>query len=118
MRGQPQRAVELLRDRFALYEQSLEGDSPRRATLWLQRALYEAEYDAVAAAGSVAQCKAMFDRIGGAQPQWKAVLNYLDARLDANNPNAAAVRAAQDAVDRAFLRQRPSVWRVPYMSSL
>ncbi len=118
MRGQPQRAVELLRDRFALYEKSLEGDSPRRATLWLQRALYEAEYDAVAAASSVAQCRAMFERMGGPQPHWRAVLNYLDVRLDASNASEAAVRAAQDAVDLAFLRQRHAVWRIPYMSSL
>lgn len=117
LRGQPQRAVELLQDRFALYEKSLEGDSPRRATLWLQRALFEAEFNAAAAAQSVAQSKAMFARLGGPQPHWKAVLAYLDARI-APDSNAAAVRAAEDAVDQAFMRPRPSNWRVPYMASL
>ncbi len=118
MRGQPQQAVQLLQDRFALYEKSLEGDSPRRATLWLQRALYEVEFDAAAAAQSVVQSKAMFARLGGAQPQWKAVLAYLDIRLRSDGAGSAALRAAEDAVDQAFERQRPAIWRVPFMSSL
>ena len=118
LRGEPRQAVQMLEDRFVLYEKSAEGDSPRRATLWLQRALYEVEYDTDAAAASLAKSRAMFGRMGGPQPQWRAVLGYLDARLDASGNGAAAVRAAQEAVDRAFARPRPPVWRVPYMSSL
>ena len=116
LRGEPQRAVQLLQDRFALYEKSVEGDSPRRATLWLQRAVYEVEFDAVAAAQSVAQSKAIFARLGGPQPQWKVVLAYVDVRLLPDS--AAALRAAEDAVDQAFMRPRPTPWRVPFMASL
>ncbi len=118
LRGDARQAVQLLQDRFALYEKSLEGDSPRRATLWLQRAVYEVEFDAAAAAQSVAQSKAMFARLGGPQPQWKAVLDYLDIRLRPGGADPAALRAAEDAVDQAFVRQRPVVWRVPFMPSL
>ncbi len=118
LRGDPQKAVQLLQDRFALYEKSQEGDSPRRATLWLQRAVYEVEFDAAAATQSVLQSKAMFARLGGPPPQWKAVLAYLDLRLNADSTSPAALRAAEDAVDQAFMRPRTAIWRVPYMSSL
>ena len=49
VRGDAKRAVELLSERFRVYELSTEGDSPRRATLWLHRALYEVEFDLTAA---------------------------------------------------------------------
>ena len=118
LRGESQQAVQLLQDRFAQYEKSAEGDSPRRATLWLQRALFEVEFDAAAAAQSLAQSKAMFARLGGPQPQWKALLAYVELRIGADNADSAALRAAEDAVDQAFMRQRPTPWRVPTMSSL
>jgi eukaryotic-like serine/threonine-protein kinase len=119
MRGQPQRAVQLLQDRFALYEKSAEGDSPRRATLWLQRALFELEFDAAGAAQSVQQSKAIFARLGGPQPQWKALLAYVDVRLQVGQNNPASLRAAEDAVDQAFARPRPTTpWRFPFMASL
>ncbi|MES2950639.1 MAG: serine/threonine-protein kinase [Pseudomonadota bacterium] len=118
LRGDPQKAVQLLQDRFALYEKSQEGDSPRRATLWLQRALYEVEFDAVAAAQSVLQSKSIFGRLGGPPPQWKAVLTYLDLRLNTGNTSPAALRAAEDAVDLAFMRPRSATWRAPTMASL
>jgi serine/threonine-protein kinase len=118
LRGEPQRAVQLLHDRFALYEKSLEGDSPRRAVLWLQRALFEVELDTTAAARSLAQSQVMFARLGGPQPQWKALIAYVELRTKPHATNPVALRAAEDAVDRAFMRARPAVWRVPYMSSL
>ena len=116
LRGNPQRAVQLLQDRFALYEKSLEGDSPRRATLWLQRALYEVEFDTHAAKQSLAQSQAIFARLGGAQPHWRALLDYVAVRAGVADPGA--LRAAEDAVDRAFMRPRPAVWRPPSMASV
>lgn len=118
LRGDPKRALELLQDRFALYEKSAEGDSPRRATLWLQRALFEAELDPTAAAQSLAQSKATFARLGGPQPQWKALLAYAELRVGPDNANPAALRTAEDLVDKAFARPRPTPWRVPTMASL
>ncbi|MBC7917437.1 MAG: serine/threonine protein kinase [Rhodoferax sp.] len=118
LRGQPKRALELLQDRFAQYEKSAEGDSPRRATLWLQRALFESEFDPTAATQSLAQSKAMFARLGGPQPQWKALLVYVELRISPENASPAALRAAEDAVDLAFARPRPAPWRAPTMPSL
>ena len=118
LRGDPRRAVELLQDRAAEFEKSGEGDSPRSAALWLQRAVFEMEFDTQAAARSLTQSQTIFERLGGPQPQWKAVLGYLDARLDVSGNNAAAVRSAQEAVDRAFARPRSAVWRLPYLESL
>ncbi len=118
LRGEPQRAVQLLQDRFALYEKSAEGDSPRRAALWLQRALFEVEFDAAAAAQSAAQSQAIFARLGGPQPQWKALLAYVELRTRSQSASLAARHAAEDAVDQAFARPRPTPWRAPTMSSL
>ncbi len=118
LRGDPRQAVQFLQDRFALYEKSVEGDTPRRATLWLQRALFELEFDAAAASQSLAQSKAIFGPLGGPQPHWKAVLAYVEARIRQGDAGTAAVRAAEDAIDQAFMRPRPAVWRVPYMASL
>ena len=118
LRGEPQRAVQLLQERFVLYEKSLEGDSPRRAVLWLQRALFEVEFDSAAAALSMAQSQAIFARLGGPQPQWKALLSYLHVRMQATGVDPVALRAAEDAVDRAFMRPRLAVWQVPTIPSL
>ena len=118
-RGNPKRAVELLSERFRVYELAAEGDSPRRATLWLQRALYEIEFDSVAASKSITESRAMFSRAGGPQPQFKALLAYVDARIAGN---AGAIRAAEGAIDRAYLRtdtrKHNAPWRVPRLSSL
>ena len=118
-RGNPKRAVELLSERFRVYELVAEGDSPRHATLWLQRALYEIEFDASAASESIVASRAIFNRIGGPQPQFKALLAYVDARVAGN---AGAIHAAQVAVDRAYLRADARTanvrWRVPLLSSL
>ncbi len=118
-RGDPKRAADLLGERFRVYELAGEGDSPRRATLWLQRALYEIEFDSVAARKSIAESRAIFDRVGGPQPQFKALLAYGDARIAGN---AGAIVAAQNAVDRAYLRPNTrngnTPWRVPLLSSL
>ncbi|MES2585007.1 MAG: serine/threonine-protein kinase, partial [Pseudomonadota bacterium] len=118
LRGNPQQAVQRLQDRFTQFEKSQEGDSPRHATLWLQRAVFEVAFDTAAATQSVAQSKAMFARLGGPQPQWKAVLAYLETRLRQGGASAAELRAAEDAVDQVFMRPRPAAWQVPYMSSL
>jgi eukaryotic-like serine/threonine-protein kinase len=118
-RGNPKRAADLLNERFRVYELAVEGDSPRRATLWLQRALYEIEFDSVEARKSVTESRAIFDRVGGPQPHLKALLAYVDARI---NGNADAVRAAQSAVDRAYLRPEKHTgktpWRAPLLPSL
>jgi len=112
--GNPKRAAELLGERFRVYELAAEGDSPRRATLWLQRALYEVEFDPVAASKSIMESRAIFDRVGGPQPQFKALLAYAGARASAD---ANAVRVAEDAVDRIYLRPRPAPWRAPFLAS-
>ncbi|MBP8120138.1 MAG: serine/threonine protein kinase [Burkholderiales bacterium] len=115
LRGDARRAVQLLEPRFKMFEASAEGDSPRRAILWLQRALYELDFDTKAAAASVAQSREIFARVGGAQPHLKALLSYVDARIAGN---ASTVRAAEEAVDRTWMRPRPMPWRVPLMASL
>jgi hypothetical protein len=119
LQGDAKRAVQLLEPRFKLYEKSAEGDSPRRAALWLQRALYEVEYDAKAAAVSLGQSRAMFDRQGGAKPHLAALLGYAEARISGDK---AAIRAAEEAVDRAWLRTRSrpvnAPWQMPLMASV
>lgn len=115
LRGDARRAVQLLEPRFKMFEASAEGDSPRRAILWLQRALYELDFDTKAAAASVAQSREIFARVGGAQPHLKALLSYVDARIGGN---ASTVRAAEEVVDRAWMRPRPAPWRAPLMASL
>ena len=113
-RGNPNRAVELLNERFSVYELAAEGDSPRRATLWLQRALYEIEFDPVAARKSIAQSRAIFARVGGPQPQFNALLAYVDARLSADKN---ALRSAEDSVDTIYRRSRSAPWRAPLLAS-
>ena len=114
VRGDAKRAVELLNERFRVYELSTEGDSPRRATLWLHRALYEVEFDLTAASLSIAQSRAIFSRVGGPQAQFKALLAYLDARV---NADVTAVRVAEDVVDKIYLRKRTTPWRAPQLPS-
>jgi eukaryotic-like serine/threonine-protein kinase len=115
LRGDAKRAVQLLGPSFKQHEISTEGESPRRAALWLQRALYEVRYDTKAAAASIAQSRAMYERIGSVPPHFKALIGYVDARIGGD---AAAVRAAEDAVDRAWSRQRSTPWQMPLLSSL
>ncbi len=113
-RGSPKRAVELLGERFRVYELAAEGDSPRRAALWLQRALFEVEFDPGATSKSIMESRAIFNRVGGPQPQFKALLAYAEARLHADTN---AVRNAQDAVDKIYLRPRTTPWRAPLLAS-
>ena len=68
------RGVELLNERFCVYELAAEGDWPRRATLWLHRALYKIEVGPVVASKSIIESRAISSRVGGAQPQFKALL--------------------------------------------
>lgn len=115
VRGDAKRAAELLEPRFAYVKKAAEGDTPRAASLWLQRAIYEVEFDPAAARKSVAQFRDMLGRIGTPAPHWKALAAYVEARIDGNT---AAIRAAEDAVDRAWMRPRPTPWRVPLMGSV
>ena len=97
-----------------MYALAAEGDSPRRATLWLQRAIYEVEFDPVAARKSITESRAIFNRVGGPQAQFKALLAYVEARIAGN---AEAIRAAEDAVDKIYLRARTMPWRAPLLAS-
>lgn len=108
--------IELLGERIRVYELAGEGDSPRRATWWRQRALYEIEFDPAAAGKSGRRSRAIFNRVGSAQPQFKALLAYVDARI---STDADAVRNAEDAVavDKDFVRPRVTPWRVPLLAS-
>lgn len=119
LQGDAKRAVQLLEPRFKLYEKSAEGDSPRRAALWLQRALYEVEFDAKAATLSLGESRAIFARLGGAKPHLAALLGYADARISGDK---AAIRAAEEAVDTAWFRPRPRAvntpWQMPLMASV
>jgi len=119
LKGEPARAVALLTPRFRAHEAVKEDTTPRYATLWLQRAIYEVEFDPAAAAASLAQARAAYERAGGAQPQFKALINYVDARISGK---AEAVRAAEDAVDAIYMRTGKRAgnapWRVPHLSSL
>jgi len=114
-RGDAKRAVELLGSRFRLMGEAAEGDTPRHATLWLQKALYELEFDPVAARASLQTSRTMFGRAGAASPHFQALLNYIDARVGSD---PARVRAAEDAVDSAYLRSRKSPWLPPFFPSL
>ena len=117
--GDPQRAVALLGARFQRDAKVKETDTPRHAVLWLQRALYEIEFDRSAAANSLAESRAAFTRAGGATPQFKVLIAYVEARISGN---AKAIRDSQEAVDRAYLRNGARTvgasWRVPHLSSL
>jgi eukaryotic-like serine/threonine-protein kinase len=117
--GDPQRAVTLLDARFLRDEKLKETDTPRHATLWLQRALYEIEFDRSAAAKSLSESRAAFARAGVTPPQFKALIAYVEARSEGNT---ASIRVAQEAVDRAYLRTHERTaktpWRAPHLSSL
>jgi eukaryotic-like serine/threonine-protein kinase len=117
--GDPVLAASLLNARFRNDAKAEETDTPRHATLWLQRALYEIEFDPVAADKSLAESRSTFARAGGAMPQFKALIAYIDARI---SKNATSVLEAQEAVDRAYLRsptrKGQPLWRAPHLSSL
>ncbi len=117
LKGEPARAAALLASRFRAHEAVREDTTPRYATLLLQRAIYEVEFDRLAAAATLAQSRAAFERAGGAQAQFKALMSYIDARITGN---PVALRAAEDSVDRIYLRTRAGSdkWRVPHLSSL
>jgi hypothetical protein len=112
--GDPKRAVELLGERFRVFARVNEGDTPRQAALWLQKALFELEFDAAAARQSLAQSQDIYARAGGAQPQFRALATYAAARLSGD---AALLRNAEDGVDRAYSRPRTEPWRAPFLPS-
>ena len=112
--GDPKRAVELLGERFRVFARVNEGDTPRQAALWLQKALFELEFDATAARQSLAKSQDIYARAGGAQPQFRALATYAAARLSAD---AVLLRNAEDGVDRAYSRQRTEPWRAPFLPS-
>jgi len=129
LRGDARAAVDLLGARFRRYELVAEGDTPRHATLWLQRALYELDFDKQAAVASLARARVIFQHLGEILPHWQAMMAYVDAKInfkssiDAGSSGAAELlaaelRAAEDAVDRAYLRARPDPWRAPQLPSL
>ena len=99
-----------------------EGDTIRHAALWLQRAIFEVEFDRNAATLSLAQSRATVERAGGTPPQFKALFTYVTARISGNAHAVRAVRAAQAAVDRAYLRRQwrgnTAAWRAPNVLSL
>ncbi|HPV22846.1 MAG TPA: hypothetical protein PLJ65_01620, partial [Casimicrobium sp.] len=117
--GDPRRAVALLDARFQRDEKVKETDTPRHAVLWLQRALYEIEFDRIAATKSLAESRAAFTRAGGATPQFKVLLTYVEARISGNTK---AIRDSKEAVDRAYMRNgaraAEASWRVPHLTSL
>ena len=113
------RGVTLLGARAQAIAMFGEGDTIRHAALWLQRAIFEVEFDRNAATLSLAQSRATVERAGGSPPQFKALFTYVTARISGN---AHAVRAAQAAVDRAYLRGEMrgnnATWRAPNVLSL
>jgi eukaryotic-like serine/threonine-protein kinase len=113
--GNAARAVTLLQPRFDAFISAKEGDSPRHATLWLQRALFEVDIDREAAGRSLETSRAMFQRLGNVPPHHVALIEYVTARI-AND--LVRVRAAQQAVDRAYLRKPVSPWQPPHLSSV
>ncbi len=112
--GEPKRAVELLGERFRVFERVKEGDTPRQAALWLQKALFELEFDAAAARQSLSKSQEIYGRAGGAQPQFRALTAYAAARLSGD---AVALRMAEDDVDRVYGRPHPNPWRAPFLPS-
>jgi eukaryotic-like serine/threonine-protein kinase len=113
--GNAQLAVQLLVKRFDVFAASKEGDSPRHATLWLQRALYEANFDRDAANRSLTASREMFTRAGNTPHQFAAFLGYVAARIGGD---PGAIRTAEQAVDRAFLRKPALPWRAPHFGSV
>ncbi|HPT57211.1 MAG TPA: hypothetical protein PLK42_11070, partial [Casimicrobium sp.] len=65
------------------------------------------------------ESRAAFTRAGGATPQFKVLIAYVEARISGNTK---AIRDSQEAVDRAYLRigarAADASWRVPHLSSL
>jgi len=119
LRGDAKSAVQLLDARFRQYARVAEGDTPRHATLWLQKAMYELEFDSKAAASSLAEARNMFQRIGSTSPHWLALMAYADTRIDPKTANdVSKLRAAEDEVDIAYQRSRPTPWRMPQLNSL
>jgi len=112
--GDARKAVRLLEPRFAVYRDRREDATPRLGALWIQRGLYECSFDAAAAAESARQSRAVFARAGSTPPQFAALLAWIDGCGAAD----ASRRAAEDAVDAAFVRARPTPWRPPFLSSL
>jgi eukaryotic-like serine/threonine-protein kinase len=116
--GDARRAVTLLDARFKHHELVKERDTPAHATLWLQRALYEVEFDSTAAAKSLAESRAAFARAGGAMPHFAALTRYVDARLSGEG---MAIKNAQIDIDRIYLRgptkAGTSEWRLPHLTS-
>lgn len=108
-------AVQLLGKRFDVFATSKEGNSPRHAALWLQRALYEASVDRDAANRSLAASREMFAAAGNTPPQFAAIQQYVAARIAGD---IAATRATEQAVDRAFLRKSAHPWRAPIFESV
>jgi len=117
--GDPRRAAALLSARFLRDERVKETATPRHAVLWLQRALYEIEFDRIASTKSLAESRAAFTRAGGTTPQFKVLIAYVEARILGNTK---AIRDAQEAVDRTYLRggarAADPTWRAPHLSSL
>lgn len=109
------RAITLLQPRFDWFKKSNEGDTPRHATLWLQRALYATGVDVNMAAEAAATSRRMFAASGGTPPHFAALLAYVDARVSGDK---SAIRAAEDRVDAAFLRIRPTPWHWPHQPSI
>lgn len=109
------RAITLLQPRFDWFEKSNEGDTPRHATLWLMRALYSTSIDTKAASEAAATSRRIFAASGGTPPHFAALLAYVDARVSGDK---AAIRTAEDRVDAAFLRIRPTPWHWPHQPSL
>ncbi len=113
--GDAAQALALLQPRFAAFTATNEGDSPRHATLWLQRALFEMRIDAAAASRSLATSRDMFQRLGNLPPHHAAMIEYV-AALAASD--ASRIRAAQQAVDRAYLRKPTTPWLPPPFPSV
>jgi eukaryotic-like serine/threonine-protein kinase len=116
--GEARRAATLLDARFKHDELVKERDTPAHATLWLQRALYEVEFDSVAATKSLAESRAAFARAGGAMPQFAALTRYVETRL---SNQGKAIENAQSEIDRIYLRAPikagAGVWRLPHLTS-
>ncbi|TAG80447.1 MAG: serine/threonine protein kinase [Betaproteobacteria bacterium] len=112
--GDAPRAVKLLAPRFAAFVATNEGDSPRHATLWLQRALFETSVDSADASRSLTVSRDMFQRLGKIPPHHSALLDYVAALISSD---ASRIRAAQQALDRAYLRKPTTPWIAPHLPS-
>ncbi len=115
MQADAQRAAQKQAEVLSIYEKLGEAATPTHAILWLQRALYEIEFDREAALRSADTCRALLQKLSIKMPHVSAALQYVDSRAAGDR---LRVERATLAVDRAYRRSELKPWRAPHITFL